>query len=188
MTAIPAAATLTPPRHPTGQVVNFRPRTAAQLLATGASRTKPTIDALRLECLNPGRLRNPWASLGCSPILRGVLDLIGVPYAVIVEMANDGDPHSHLGGNALDVDAGEYQLELIAHLQDVPELFAAGLWISPDTPDDSLCIWDGQLVDVEQFSSQAQAAYVDTLHLSSSPARLFAALGQPAVRAALGAP
>lgn len=163
----------------------FDAPTAVGLLSSAAPRIVPTVTALRAECLNPGRLPNPWRSLGCSPVLRGILDLIGIPYTVIVEMGNDADPHSHLGGHALDIDAGDSQLALIDRLQAVPQLFAAALWISTATPEDSLAVWDGQLVDPNTFDYRARAAYATTMHLSSSPARLFAALGQPAVRTAL---
>lgn len=162
--------------------------TAQALIATGSTRAAVSVDALIAACHNPARLRNPASSLGCSPILRATLDRFAVTYRVVRELADDGDPHSHLGGNAIDVDDGAGDaIQLALAVRTVPSLFAAGLWVSASTPGDSLYLWDGQLVDASAFDDQATTVYTQALHLSSSTERLAQALADPAVQAALAA-
>jgi hypothetical protein len=178
--------------------------------ALGTARTTSTkasygISFLIDACTDTAILPNPNGSSGCSPILRELLNESGVAYSVVREVANDGDPNSHQGGNALDlagpdspvvlvgqsVTAQAYQQmgEIVAFLSQVPELFACVIHLDPISPDNSLFIWDGQIVTSAQFggdNAQMVQDSISNIHISSSKARLLRGFNNPKVVAALG--
>jgi hypothetical protein len=162
-------------------------------------------DLLIQACTEDGVVLNPNHSPGCSPVLRELMTQSGVPYSVVREMANDGDPNGHEGGNAIDVagpststvlvgasvsDAAYQEMaEITAFLRAVPSLFASVIHYDPITPSNSLFIWDGQLTTAGQFgglSAQIVKDSISNIHISSSRSRLLANLKTPVIQAALG--
>lgn len=143
-----------------------------------------TAAAIRQACVDHTGLANPLRSPGCSPALRALAAMAGLNVHVARELAHDGDPHSHEGGNAIDL-VGPGVPQLAAFLRDVPTLFAAALWSPQAMPDDGLYVWGGATTGPEQFSADALAAYSTGLHLSSSWSRLHLALGDATVHARL---
>lgn len=155
-------------------------------------------------CSDTSVIPNPNNSPGCSPVLRELMAQSGVPYSVVREVANDGDPHGHQGGNAVDlagpdvnsitpgsaVSAVDYQYmaSICSFLRSVPSLFASVIHYDPITADSSLYIWDGQITTVDQFGgndAQIVQDAMSNIHVSSSVGRLIGGLKSPVVAAAL---
>lgn len=162
-------------------------------------------DLLIQGCTEDGVVPNPNHSPGCSPVLRELMTQSGVPYSVVREMANDGDPNGHEGGNAIDVagpststvlagasvtdSAYQEMAEITGFLRAVPSLFASVIHYDPITPTNSLFIWDGQLTTAGQFggvNAQIVKDSISNIHISSSRSRLLANLNTAVIRAALG--
>lgn len=193
----------------TGETVDpFALTTASNSLGpvrvTGTA-AKFGVDLLVQACTQDGVLPNPSQSPGCSTILRELMNQSGVPYSIVRELANDGDPNGHQGGNALDlagpststvltgasVNDGAYQemAVICAFLRAVPSLFATVIHYDPITPSNSLYIWDGRLTTAAQFggvTAQVVKDSISNIHISSSRSRLLAALQSPTGQAALG--
>lgn len=162
-------------------------------------------DLLIQACTQDGLVPNPNKSPGCTPILRELMNQSGVPYSVVLELANDGDPNGHEGGNAIDFagpststvltgasvnDAALQELAAIGtFIRAVPSLFAMAIHYDPITPSNSVYIWDGKLTNAAQFGGITAQIVTDStsvIHVSSSKARLLAALQSPVIQAALG--
>jgi hypothetical protein len=178
--------------------------------AVGTVSTRTTgpsfgISYLIEACTNPKVLANPNNSPGCSPILRELLIESGIVFSVTREMANDGDPYGHLGGNALDLagpasptvltgasvtDAAYQEMaQITSFLRQVPSLFASVIHYDPITPGASLYIWDGRIVTAAQYggvTAQTVKDATSNIHISSSFTRLLQGFQDPKVAAALG--
>lgn len=163
------------------------------------------IPFLMEACTNTSLVPNPNNSPGCSPVLRELLVESGVAFSVTREMANDGDPNGHQGGNALDLagpssptvltgtsvsdEAYQEMAEICSFLRQIPALFATVIHYDPVTPQASLFIWDGKIVTASQFggtSAQIVKDAMSNIHISSSTARLLKGFQDPKVIAALG--
>lgn len=148
---------------------------------------------------------NPNRSAGVSPVLRALLTQSGIPFSIVREVYNDGDPNGHQGGNALDIAGADTSLAVSQQtaseaqsaamqalcnlLAQVPQLFSSVIHYDPEGGN-SLFIWDGQLVTAKTYggtSSQAVLGAVDNIHIASSKSRLLAALKNADVLTALGA-
>lgn len=178
--------------------------------AMGTVQTQSTgpsfgIPFLIQACTTPSIVPNPNNSLGCSPILRELLVESGVAFSVTREVARDGDPNGHQGGNALDLagpnsprvltgasatDAAYQEMAAITDfLRQVPSLFASVIHYDPITPQASLFIWDGRIVTADQFGGTAAQVVQDamsSIHISSSFTRLLRGFQNPKITAALG--
>lgn len=161
--------------------------------------------ALAQACAGDDLLSNPNGSAGCSPILRAFLNQTGVAYSLVREVARDGDPNSHQGGNAIDVagpssptfttggslsaQASTEMAALVGVLRQVPELFACVIHYDPNASGNCLYIWNGAIVTAAKFGGVSSALVqnsVSNIHISSSKARLLRGFNSARVSAALG--
>lgn len=135
---------------------------------------------LRVACMNPNVLPNPAHSTGCSPLLRELLQQIGLAYQVTREVFDDGNAAGHLGGNALDITSTDLA-DLARVFRQVPDLFETCAYQS-EYPAESLFILAGTLVDAGALPGLVDAGGA-SLHLSSSLPRLLIALHGTAIAA-----
>lgn len=184
--------------------------TALRSRSLGVIRATPVtadydLNVLRQGCTDKYTLVNPNSSPGCTPVLREFLTQSGLAYSLLREVARDGDPHSHQGGNAIDV-AGPSTTSfttggslsaaaateigtLVRLLRQVPQLFACVVHYDPTTPQRCLYVWDGKVVTVDTFGGAASPlvqASITNVHISSSMGRLLRGLSDPRTAAALG--
>lgn len=180
------------------------PPTTSPLGVSTTNNTLPHFDVQQLQsaCANPNMLPNPNHSEGCSPVLRAIFEMSGLPYAILREVSNDGQEAGHQGGNALDITgptppltgdatavsdvADQEMVELAAFIRSVPELFAVALRVNEENDSESLYILDGKIVTKAEFGTRLKKDTTNYIHVASSASRLRAALAIPGVQAALG--
>lgn len=145
---------------------------------------KYDINLLRQACADTSTIPNPDNSPGSSPILRELLEMSGLTYSVVREMANDGQASGHQGGNAVDITGDFNALTKWAYA--FAGLFAAAMWVNPDPNQESLYIWDGAIADLSVFPAGFETGLTAKMHLATSIGRLSRAFSDPFILAAMG--
>lgn len=180
------------------------PSTSNPLGSGSADTALPHFDVEQLlrATTDPTILPNPNLSLGCSPILRAIFDMTGIPFQVVREVATDGQTNGHQGGNALDIIgpspylqgdntaltdlADQEMVDLGAFIKSVPELFASAIRVNPDNDAESIYVLDGKIVTKASFNLTIRSDTQRFIHVSSSESRIRQALKNPGVLAAIG--
>lgn len=180
------------------------PPTTTPLGVASSNNTLPhfNVQQLQAACSDPNLLPNPNNSDGCSPVLRAIMEMSGLPYSIIRETGNDQQDAGHQGGNAIDVTgptppitddstaisdiADQEMVEIEAFLRSVPELFAVAVRVNEENDSESLYILDGKIVTKAAFGTRLKKDTTNYIHIASSAARIRAALNDKGVQASLG--
>ena len=181
------------------------PPTTTPLGVSSSNNTLPhfNVQQLQAACSDPNLLPNPNHSEGCSPVLRAIFEMSGLPYAVIREVSNDQQESGHQGGNAIDITgptppltgdsisisdvADQEMVELCVFIKSVPELFAVAVRVNEENDSESLYVLDGKIVTKSAFGTRLKKDTTNYIHVASSGSRIRAALSDPGVQAAIGA-